>query len=53
MTRNQHFWHAISIAFKLKLAAGAVFIHAFAPRYFKTYASDTCKDIAEQHKNDK
>lgn len=53
MTRNQHFWHAIGIAFKLKLAAGAVFIHAFAPRYFKTYASDTCKDIAEQHKNDK
>jgi hypothetical protein len=49
MTRWQHFKHAMSIAFKLKLAVGAVFIHAFAPRFFKTYASDVCKHIAEKH----
>ena len=35
MTRWQHFKHAIGIAFKLKLAVGAVFIHAFAPRSLK------------------
>ena len=29
MTRWQHFKHAIGIAWKLKLAAGAVFLHAF------------------------
>lgn len=49
MSRGQHFKHAMSIAFQLKLAAGAVFLHAFAPRYFKTYASDTCRRIAEQN----
>lgn len=49
MTRWQHFKHAIGIMFQLKLAAGAVFIHAFAPRYFKTYASDACRKISEQH----
>lgn len=49
MSRGQHFRHAISIAFQLKLAAGAVLLHAFAPRYFKTYASDTCRKIAENN----
>ena len=51
-TRWQHFKHAISIAWKLKLAAGAVFLHAFAPRYFKTYASETCDMIAKENKNE-
>jgi len=52
MTRWQHFKHAIGIAWKLKLAAGAVFLHAFAPRYFKTYASETCDIIAKENKNE-
>ena len=52
MTRWQHFKHAISIAWRLKLAAGAVFLHAFAPRYFKTYASETCDMIAKENKNE-
>ena len=43
MTRWQHFKHAMGIAWRLKKAALAVFLHAFAPRYFKKYASDTCK----------
>ena len=50
MTRWQHFRHALSIAWNLKLAAGAVFIHAFAPRYFKSYASETCDRIAKENK---
>ena len=40
MTRWQHFKHAVSIAWRLKIAAGAVLLHAFAPRYFKTYATN-------------
>ena len=50
MTRWQHFKHAISIVWRLKLAAGAVLIHAFAPRYFKTYATDVCNAIATENK---
>ena len=45
MTRWQHFKHAIGIAWRLKKASVAAFIHAFAPRYFETYATDTIKDI--------
>jgi hypothetical protein len=43
MSRWAHFKFAIGVMFQLKLAAGALFIHAFAPRYFKTYASDKIK----------
>ncbi len=50
MTRWQHFRHALSIAWNLKKAAIAVFIHAFAPRYFKSYASETCDRIAKENK---
>ena len=50
MTRWQHFRHALSIAWNLKKAAVAVFIHAFAPRYFKTYASETCDRSAKENK---
>ena len=48
MTRWQHFKHAMSIAFRMEMAATAVFLHAFAPRYFKTYASDICKEIVKE-----
>ena len=48
MTRWQHFKHAMGIAWRLKKAALAVFLHAFAPRYFKTYASDVCKEIVKE-----
>jgi uncharacterized metal-binding protein len=48
MTRWQHFKHAVGIAFQLKLAAGAVLVHSVAPRYFTTYASDTCRKITGQ-----
>ena len=48
MTRWQHFKHAIGIAIRMEMAAGAVFLHAFAPRYFKTYASDVCKEIVKE-----
>ena len=50
MTRWQHFKHACSISWRLEKAAWAVFLHAFAPRYFKTYASDTCDIIAKENK---
>ena len=50
MTRWQHFRHALSIAWSLKKAAGAVFIHAFAQRNLKTYASETCDRIAKENK---
>lgn len=49
MSRWAHFKHAISIAWRLKKAALAVFLHAFAPRYFKTYASKTCNMIAKEN----
>ena len=49
MTRWQHFKHAIGIAVRMEMAAGAVFLHAFAPRYFKTYASDICKKIVKEN----
>jgi hypothetical protein len=49
MTRSQHFKHAIGIAWRLKKASMAVFLHAFAPRYFKTYASETCNDIVTEN----
>lgn len=52
MTRWQHFKHAITIAWSLKKAAMAVFVHAFAPRYFKTYATETCETIAMENNND-
>ena len=48
MTRWQHFKHAIGIAVRMEMAVGAVFLHAFAPRYFKTYASDICKEIVKE-----
>ena len=53
MTRWQHFKNAVGIAFQLKLAVGAVLVHSVAPRYFKTYASDTCRKIAEKNSGTK
>tara|TARA_R100000541_G_scaffold17048_1_gene26771 strand:+ start:13211 stop:13408 length:198 start_codon:yes stop_codon:yes gene_type:complete len=49
MTRWQHFKHACKISWRLEKAAWAVFLHAFAPRYFKTYASETCNDIVTEN----
>ena len=50
MTRWQHFKHACKISWRLKKAAWAAFIHALAPRYFETYATDTMKDILDNKK---
>jgi|TARA_B100000073_G_scaffold81853_2_gene62313 hypothetical protein len=49
MTRWQHFWHAIKVAWRLERAATRVVIHAFVPRWYTTYASDEMRKIlAEQ-----
>ena len=50
MTRWQHFKHACKTSWQLEKAAWAVFFHAFAPRYFKTYATDTCKRVIKENK---
>ncbi len=50
MSRWQHFKHACIISWRLKKAAAAALIHAFAPRYFKTKATDTCVAIAKENK---
>ena len=46
-TRWQHFKHAMWVSWQLEKAAYAVFLHAFAPRWFTTYASDQCKKVLE------
>lgn len=50
MTRWQHFKHACKISWRLEKAAVAAVIHAFAPRYFKTKATDICVVIAKENK---
>lgn len=50
MSRWQHFKHACKISWCLEKAALAVFIHALAPRYFKTNATDTCVAIVKENK---
>jgi|TARA_B100000953_G_scaffold114263_1_gene93976 hypothetical protein len=50
MTRWQHFKHAVSIAYRMEMAACAVFIHAFFPRWFTKYATNTCKKIVAENK---
>ena len=45
MTRWQHFRFAIGFAYQLEKTACVVFIHAIAPRYFKTYGSDKIKEL--------
>ena len=49
MSRFQHFKHANQISWRLFMASFAAFIHAFAPRYFKTSATDTCIAIAREN----
>jgi hypothetical protein len=39
----------MSIAFRLLIGAIAVFLHGFAPRWFKTTATDTCVAIAKEN----
>ena len=48
MTRWQHFKHAVSIAYRMEMAAGAVFVHAIFPRWFRSYATNTCVIIAKE-----
>ena len=50
MTRWQHFKHAVSIAYRMELAASAVFIHAFWPGLFRSFATNTCKRIISEKK---
>lgn len=50
MTRWQHFKHAVSIAYRMELAASAVFIHAFWPGLFQKFATNTCKRIISEKK---
>ena len=47
MTRWQHFKRALWISWQLEKAAYACFFHAFAPRWFKGYASNKCKEILD------
>jgi hypothetical protein len=49
MSRFQHFKHANQISWRLFGASFAAFIHSFAPRYFKTSATDTCIAIAREN----
>jgi hypothetical protein len=51
MTGWQHMRHALSIAFRLQVAVLAVIIHSVGPRFFKTYASDTMKEILSEQPN--
>ena len=51
MTRWQHFKQAMWISWQLEKAAYACFLHAFAPRWFKTYASHKCKQVTEVKNN--
>jgi len=49
MTRYEHLKHALNISWRLLKASIAVFIHAFAPRWFKKYASGVCNKIVEEN----
>jgi hypothetical protein len=51
MTGWQHMRHALGIAFRLQVAVLAVIVHSVGPRFFKTYASDTMKDILSEQPN--
>ena len=44
----QHMRHALKIAARLQLTVFAVIVHSIGPRFFKTYASDTMKDILSE-----
>lgn len=48
MSGSQHMIHALKIAGRLQLTVLAVIIHSIGPRFFKTYASDTMKDILNE-----
>ncbi len=51
MTGWQHMRHALGIAFRLQVVVLAVIIHSVGTRFFKTYASDTMKDILSEQPN--
>lgn len=46
MTRWQHFRFAMWFAWQMKKSILALVIHAIAPRFFKTYASDKILELA-------
>ena len=46
-TRWQHSQQACWVSWQLEKAAYAAFIHAFAPRWFKSYATDKCREVVE------
>ena len=47
MTRWQHFKRATWVAWQMQKSAIACLLHAFAPRWFSSYASDKCKLVIE------
>lgn len=47
MTRWQHFRFAMWFIWQMKKAILALIIHALAPRFLKTYASDKILELAE------
>lgn len=52
LTRWQHFKQAMWVSWQLEKAAYACFLHAFAPRWFKTYATDKCEEVLKVKNND-
>lgn len=48
MTGREHFVHAISIIWRLKKVEMALLVHSIAPRYFKTYATETMQKIINE-----
>ena len=48
--RWEHFKNAMWVSWQLEKAAYACFIHAFAPRWFSTYASDKCNQVLQSRK---
>lgn len=44
-TYKEHMFNALWISWKLFLAGGACFIHAFVPDWFIHTASNECKNI--------
>jgi|TARA_B110000858_G_scaffold166172_1_gene193282 hypothetical protein len=51
MTGWQHMKHALGIALRLQITVFAVIIHSIAPRWFKTYTSETIRKILDEQPN--
>ena len=48
MSGPQHMVHALKIAIRLQKCVFVVIIHSIAPRYFKTTATDTMREILNE-----